>query len=304
MTSNAAATIQQNLRGATMMTVGMLGFAVNDTITKSFAGELGVGQLILIRGIIATSLVYIVARYLGHTRPWRLAFRPMMFARSVSEIAATFFFLTALFHLPIANVSAIMQMLPLALTMAAAVFFGETIGWRRVTAILIGLAGVLIIIRPGLAGFNIYSVYVLGAVGACVVRDLVTRRLGAELPALFITFVTSVFVTAMGAVLSLTQPWQPVTLQHMSRISASALFLLIGYYFVVQAMRVGDIGFVSPFRYFILIFSIVGGMVAFHEFPDLLTWLGSALVVATGVYTLYRERVVRRQAITPVSVRT
>lgn len=304
MSPAIAATSSQNLRGAALMTAGMFGFAVNDTITKSFAGELELGQLLLIRGLIATTLVFVLAHALGHMRPPTLALRPLMIVRSLGEVAATFLFLTALFHIPIANVSAIMQVLPLALTLFAALLFGEQVGWRRMTAVTIGLAGVLIIIRPGLEGFSIYSIYVLGAVGACVVRDLATRQMGLGFPALFVTLVTSVFVTIMGGGLALIEPWRPVTATHLALIAASSLFLLVGYYFTVVAMRTGDIGFVSPFRYSVLLFSIIGGIVAYREYPDLITYAGSAIIVATGIYTLYRERVVRRQAITPAPVRS
>jgi len=284
------------------MTAGMAGFAINDTIVKTFAGELGIGQTLLLRGVIATVLVWLLARRFGHMRPLVMAFQPLIALRTAGELTATFLFLNALFHLPIANASAILQVLPLALTLFAAIIFREAVGWRRYVAVAIGFAGVLIVIRPGLEGFSGYSIYALGAVAGCVVRDLATRRLDAAVPALFITFVAALAVTAMGGVLSLSEAWQPVTAGHLGLLALSALFLLNGYFFVVSAMRTGEIGFVQPFRYTILLFSIIGGIVVFGEYPDFLTYLGSAIVVATGIYTLYRERIVRRQAITPLAL--
>jgi drug/metabolite transporter (DMT)-like permease len=162
---------------------------------------------------------------------------------------------------------------------------------------------VLVIIRPGLAGFSVYSVYVVGSVAACVVRDLITRRLGGEIPALFISFVTALFVTLTGAAMAPFAEWQPVTLTHVGLMTGSALFLLMGYYFVVVSMRVGDIGFVSPFRYSVLLFSILGGILVYGEIPDAMTGLGAAIVVATGVYTLYRERIVARRPIAQLPTR-
>lgn len=296
--------ISENARGAAYMTLGMLGFAVNDTITKYFGGELNLGQVVFIRGLFAITLVFVLAWFLGHLRPASVAIRPLLALRSLSEAVATFCFLTALFHLPIANVSAIMQALPLAITLSAAIFFGEQVGWRRYSAVAVGFAGVLVIIRPGIAGFDIYSVYVLGAVAACVVRDLTTRRLGGEVPALFITLVAAIFVTAMGGAVSLVEEWKPVSSFHVVLMASASLFVLMGYFFTVHSMRTGDIGFVSPFRYSVLLFSIIGGVVVYREYPDLFTYVGSAIVVATGIYTLYRERIVRRQAITPAPVRS
>lgn len=281
------------------MALGMAGFAVNDTITKSFSGELGIGQINLLRGVVASCLVYLLARRLGHMRRIGNLFQPLIVLRSLGDIAATYLFLTALFHLPIANATAILQVLPLALTLFAALLLREKIGWRRLTAILIGFAGVLIVVRPGMLGFNAYSFYALASVFACVVRDLSTRQMRAELPAMFITFSASISVTIMGAVLCLFEPWQPVELHHVTLLSLAAAVLLVGYFGVISSMRIGDIGFVTPFRYFVLLFATINGMLFFGEFPDALTWIGSAIIVATGIYTLYRERVVHRQVINP-----
>lgn len=296
---SSAIPLSDNLRGAAFMTLGMAGFAINDSIVKSFSGELGVGQVTLIRGVIASCLVFLLARHLGHMRRITTMFQPLIILRSLADIAATYLFLNALFHLPIANATAILQFLPLALTLAAAVLLREKIGWRRLTAILIGLVGVLVIVRPGMQGFNSYSFYALAAVLACVIRDLTTRQMHSNIPAMFITFTASVAVTIMGAVLCLFEPWRPVTLQHFGLLSAAALVLLFGYYGIIVSMRMGDVGFISPFRYFILLFATLNGMIFFSEFPDGLSWIGFAIIVATGIYTLYRERVVRRQAINP-----
>jgi drug/metabolite transporter (DMT)-like permease len=303
MLARTPATLAENLRGSAFMVAGMFGFAVNDTIAKAFGGQLGVSQFICLRGLIATALVFLLARYMGQMRGLALMMDPKILARAASEAVATVLFITALFHIPIANVSAVMQALPLALTLCAAYFLGEKVGWRRLSAILIGMFGVLVIIRPGLAGFSVYSVYVVGSVAACVVRDLITRRLGGEIPALFISFVTALFVTLTGAAMAPFSEWQPVTLTHVGLMTGSALFLLMGYYFVVVSMRVGDIGFVSPFRYSVLLFSILGGILVYGEIPDAMTGLGAAIVVATGVYTLYRERIVARRPIAQLPTR-
>ncbi|MEC9343960.1 MAG: DMT family transporter [Pseudomonadota bacterium] len=290
------APVSDNFRGAAYMTVAMAAFAVNDTIIKAFAGELALGQVILLRGMIASCLVFVLAWRLGHLRRPAVALHPLLVLRSVSETAATFFFLNALFHIPIANASAILQVLPLALTLFAALLLGEAVGWRRMTAILIGFIGVLVVVRPGMSGFSIYSIYALVAVVACVARDLSTRRLHAGIPSMFITLVASLAVTTMGAALSLFETWQPVSPRHVGLLVLSSAFLLTGYYTVISSMRVGDIGFVSPFRYAVLLFSAIGGMVFFDEYPDALTWVGAAIIVATGIYTLYREHVVLRRS--------
>ncbi|MCB1416227.1 MAG: DMT family transporter [Phyllobacteriaceae bacterium] len=291
--------IRENLQGALFMVVAMAGFAVNDAIVKSLGNTLNLGQVLMLRGLFATVMIYFLARLFGQWRSPRFLVMPRVLQRVSGELIATASFITALFNMPLGNTTAILQALPLALTAAAAVFFSEPVGWRRLAAILIGFAGVMIVIRPGLEGFNIYSVLVLVAVGGCVIRDLTTRILPMEIPGLMITFSTSLAVTLMGAAIIPFQGWNPIGAIEWAKIAATSIFLIVGYYFVISAMRVGDIGFVSPFRYAVLIFAMIGGFFAFGERPDLLTLAGSAIIVATGVYTLYRERVVHRQSITP-----
>lgn len=292
---NSATQHRDNLRGALYMSAAMFGFASNDLVMKSFSGELNLGQIILLRGLFATALIFILAGYNGQLRPLAVALRPAIMVRGLGELVATWAFLTALFHIPLATVSAVMQALPLAVTIGAMLFFNEKVGWRRLSAIIIGLAGVLIIVRPGMNGFSPYALLALVAVLGCVVRDLVTRNLPADIPSLFISLVTSVLVTLLGAMLALFEKWKPVSNVHLALLGLSSAFLIIGYFFAVNSMRFGEIGFVSPFRYLVLLFSIIGAAIAYREYPDALTLVGAAIVVATGIYTLYREQQLRRQ---------
>ncbi len=114
---------------------------------------------------------------------------------------------------------------------------------------------------------------------------------------MFVALVTATLVTSMGLVLRFFEEWKPVLPIHLVLMAGTSVFLLTGYHYAVAAMRVGDIGFVSPFRYSVLIFSIAGGALVYSEYPDALTLFGAAIVVATGMYTLYRERVTRRRAL-------
>lgn len=296
--------LTDNYRGAAYMASAMASFAVNDVISKAFTGQLGIGQLLFLRGLFAIVMVTALARALGHLRPLKVALKPLLAIRTLGEAVATYCFMQALFNIPLADLSAVMQALPLALTLGAALLYREKVGWRRYTAIAIGFVGVLIIVRPGMSGFTVYSLWSLGAVAACVVRDLATRRLQADVPSMFVTLMTTAGVMTMGGLVALGEPWMPVQGWHVALMACSAVFLLIGYYFAIAAMRVGEIGFVSPFRYLVLLFSIVGAALVYGEYPDIYTLMGSAIVVATGVYTLYRERVVRRQAITPPPLRS
>lgn len=299
-----AASAADNLRGSLFMVLAMAGLAINDTMIKFVGLTLNVGQTLLIRGGFATLFLVILAGAGGHLQPLAARHRRPVLLRTGGEMLATGMFVTALFHMPIANVSAIMQALPLALTLGAALFFGQPVGWRRLAAILVGFTGVLIIVRPGLAGFSIYSWLMLIVILACTIRDLATRMIPGSVPNMLLALYASAGVMLLGGAMSLFQPWQPVKTGDVALLALSSVFLLIGYYFIAAASRIGDIAFTSPFRYAILLFSIIGGILVFREIPDRYTLIGSAIIVATGIYTLYRERVVHRQKITPPPTRS
>ena len=221
---------------------------------------------------------------------WWIAFR------TFGEVVGTFTFLLALKQMPIANLSAILQCLPLAVTLAAALILRERVGWRRMTAIVIGFIGVTLIVRPGTDGFDRWSLLGLLSVCCVVIRDLATRRLSARVPSVAVAFLAAASVT-LGAVLILPfTDIAAISLKHALQIFGAAGFLIVGYLTVVMAMRVGDISVVAPFRYTSLVAAIFLGWGAFGQFPDFWTLTGSAIVVATGIYTFYRERRLARMA--------
>lgn len=279
------------------MSVSMAGFALNDGLIKLVAADLGLFQIILLRGIFATLLMGALAWQRG-----ALIYRPsghdarVIALRAVGEIGGTLCFLTALFNMPIANATAILQALPLAVTLAAALFLGEAVGWRRYSAIGLGFAGVLIIVRPGGEGFNAYALWAVAAVGFIVLRDLSTRHLRPGVPSAFVALTSSLAITLVGGVMSLTEPWQPVDGGMLALLVGAALFIFFGYLFAVMTMRVGEVSFSSPFRYTVLIWAMILGLVLFGEIPDLWTWVGSLIVVGTGIYTFYRERLLMKAA--------
>ncbi len=289
--------LTENSRAATFMVISMAGFSLNDAFIKLVGADLPLFQAVFLRGLMATALIAALA-----ARDGSLRFRPgrsdrrLILLRTVAEIGGTVSFLTALFHMPIANASAIIQSVPLAVTLAAAAFLGEPVGWRRYVAISVGFLGVLIIARPGTEGFNIYALSALAAVGFIVLRDLSTRRMSAGAPALAVALATSVALTLAAALATLLSDWAPIAPSHLALLGVAAIGLLFGYVFSVHGMRLGDIGFVQPFRYTLLVFAIVNGILLFGEWPDAWTLAGAALVAGTGLYTLHRERVATRAA--------
>lgn len=287
--------ISDNLRGVIYMNVAMLAFTVNDSFMKAVTQDLPLFQAISMRGVLTTLALLGIAMATGGLRLWPAPRdRSIILIRSLAEIGGTVLFLAALVHMELANLSAILQSLPLAVTLAAAVFFGDKVGWRRMLAIVIGFIGVLIIIRPGADAFDIWSVMGLGSVACVVVRDLATRELSRDVPSTTVAVWAAISVTVMGLLVSVPAGWEPVEPRQFGLIAAASGALIIGYMFVVMVMRVGDIGLIAPFRYTALIWAILLGWLMFGTLPDSWTLVGAGIVVATGLFTLLRERQVRR----------
>ena len=284
-----------NVWGAGLMMASMACFTLNDTLVKLTDGALPLGQLLTLRGVFSVLLIYVLARSLGGVRldlgrrNWGL-----VGLRSVAEIGAAYFFITALLNLPLANVTAILQVLPLTVTLGAAMVFREAVGWRRALAIAVGFCGMLLIVRPGPEGLSIWSLYAVMAVVCVTVRDLATRKLSVDVPGMTVTLAAAVAVLVFFGLYSTGETWQPVTPKLWLLLVGASILIFGGYYFSVQVMRTGEISFIAPFRYTGLIWALVLGWFVFGDWPSALTLLGAAIVVGMGLFSLYRERQLAR----------
>lgn len=279
-----------NLHGALMMTLCMVAFGLNDTVMKFVAQDMPLYQAITLRGVFVMVFIAAVAPRLGGLR-LRIpagAGKPMIW-RMVGEIASTILFLNALQHMAMGDLSAIMQALPLVVMVAAALFFGETLGWRRIGAVIAGFLGVLLILRPGGEVFGPWAVVAVGAMAMVALRDMATRKFGGDISSATIAFYAAAGVTITGFAISLGQGWVMPSLPQILMLLMGSAFLTVGYVSAVASMRVGEISYVAPFRYTSLLVAILMGLIVFGEWPDLWTWAGSALVVAAGIYTIWRE---------------
>lgn len=294
------AELSENLRGAVLMTASMASFTINDTFIKSLSGDLPLMQTVFLRGLAVTPLLALLAWHRGALR-FRLTRGDgwLLVLRSLREILAALFFLTALYNMPLANATAILQAAPLMVTLAGALLFGEAIGIWRMSAILIGFVGVLLIVQPGGEGFTSYSIWALAAVLAVVARDVLTRKMSGALPSLTVATVTGFSVGAAAGIAALFEPWAPVSAGNALALGGSVVAILFAYTLSVTAVRVGDMGFVAPFRYTGLLWALVLGLLAFGDFPGPLTLIGSAIVIAAGLFTYLRERrlAIRRREI-------
>ena len=282
--------MNDNLRGACLMMGSMATFTLNDATIKYLAQGLPTFQVVFLRGLGATALIAALAWATGALRkPIPRGDWPWVIGRSVAEVVSFFPFILALTHMPLANITAILQALPLTITAASAIFLGERVGWRRWTAIAVGFVGVLMIVRPGGTDFDHWSLVACAAMVTITARDLITRRLSKDIPSLKVAIFTAIGVTLLGAVLSIGTPIAPMAAGQAGLILLASVFILGGYLFSIMAMRVGEVSAVTPFRYTALIWGLLLGWFVFGEWPKPMTLAGAALIAATGLYTLLRE---------------
>ena len=278
------------MRGAILMLCAMTAFTVNDACMKALSDELPLFQALFLRScgvcILLVLLVWSQGAYLHRVSRQDAG---LMALRSAAEIGAAFFFISSLFNMPIANVTAIIQALPLTVTLASAVFLREPVGWRRMAAIVVGFIGVILIVRPGGDGFSLYSLYAISAVACVTLRDICARRMSTEIPSLLVAFAAALAVLCFSGLGASAVTWQSLSPLAGAQLFGATLFVIGGYICSVAAMRVGEIGFVAPFRYSSLLVALILGFFFFGEWPDAVTTLGATIVVSAGLYTLWRE---------------
>ncbi|MFV0515633.1 MAG: DMT family transporter [Jhaorihella sp.] len=287
-----------NLRGAALMTLAMLGFAFEDMFIKLMAGAMPTWQIIGALGIggaVVFSAILVARRQRLPGRAWLAG--PILL-RNAGELVGTCGFVTAIALTPISSASAILQATPLAVTLGAALFLAEPVGWRRWSAILAGFFGVLLVIRPGMQGFDALSLFAVLGVAGLALRDLVTRRVPRDVSSFQLSFMAFLTLIPAAWVLSLfsTAPFVVPDARQWAMLAGAVGLGTLAYYAIVAAMRVGEVSFVTPFRYSRMIFALIVGMAVFGERPDLPMLVGSAIIVGSGIYTVWRERKLRPAA--------
>ncbi len=280
-----------NLTGILLMLAAMALFAVEDLFLKWAAFGLPLGQIILISGALGAPVFVAMAWRHRQGIFVKDALHPAVIARNVGEMVGTASFVAALAVVPLGTVAAVLQAMPLAVTMGAALIYGERVGWRRWTAIAVGFAGVLLVIQPGAEGFRVDALLVLVTVAGMSVRDLAARAIPKHLTTAQVSAWGLMAVAVLGAgMLGVTGGARGVTGPEALVLVGVVAFGTAGYWAVTAATRTGEVAVVAPFRYARLVFSMSLGVVFLAERPDGLTLIGAGLIVASGLYAFARER--------------
>lgn len=282
----------ETLRAMALMTAAMAGFAIADGALKGVAGQIAPVQVMWMVGLGGWAGFMFVMWRAGQRFWTRDLFSGPVILRNAAEVASTIAFVTALSLVPLATVSAVIQSVPLLVALGAALVLGERVGPRRWAAILAGMVGVLVILRPGLDGFDPNVLWAVAAATGLATRDLASRAAPAGVTTLQLAMWGFAALSLGGggllAVLGVDVV-RPDLLQ-LALLAVAVGFAGAAVYALTAAMRLGDVGAVAPFRYTRLVFALIISMAVFGERPDTATLAGAALVIGSGLFVLWRER--------------
>lgn len=281
--------LSDNHRGALFMVFAMGAFALEDMALKAAARDIPIGQAVAMFGAAGWVVFAIMARTQGERIFHPSLTSPVLLWRSLFEIGGRLFYGLAIALTPLSSASAILQATPLVVALGAVVVFGERVGARRWLAICAGFVGVLMILRPGLDAFDPLSGFaVLGMLGFAG-RDLATRASPPTMSSAQLGVAGFAVLTAAGLVLMAFGGAAAPTPASLAFVALATGVGVLAYGALTRAMRTGEVSVVTPFRYSRLLFALVLGITVFGERPDMMTLLGSVVIVASGVVLLQRS---------------
>ena len=276
----------------------MFFFALVDAFIKLASRTQSVAQILALTSAVAFAIFATWVVRSGGRLFTRDALSPVMLIRGSGEVIGSLGIVMALSLAPLSSVSALGQAQPLAVTMGAAIFLGESVGWRRWSAVILGLIGVLIILRPGMGSFDPNLLWVLVYVFGLAARDLASRALPPTISTQYAVAWAMLPMALFGAVLMPFQGgWHPVDFLTFIWLAGASLAAATALWMITSALRAGEVSAVAPFRYTRIIFALFIAFVVFGEIPDFYTWLGAALIVGSGIYTFLRERQAKAPAV-------
>lgn len=278
------------------MIISMAAFASADAMVKLATSATSVGLAMMVMGG-GGGLIFLLICLRSGTRVVSPIFlHPVIILRNITEAAAAFFIFQAFASSPLSTVAAVMQAIPLILTICAAAFLGERVGPRRWLAVAIGFVGVMIIIQPGGEQITWTDLYAVFGTICLAFRDLASRLAPKEATTPLLSFYAFMTLLPLGTLLNVLEGGVWVPSSNILGVMALMIVLaVLGYYCVTAAMRIGEVSSVSPLRYTRLPFAALIGYWIFADVPDLATVIGSVLVVGSGLFVMLREAQLSRQ---------
>lgn len=278
------------LRGIALMTGSMALFAVEDMFLKLAASGLPTGEILLVTGTFGLLVFGAMAQAQGHSLIDRRVLHPLVLTRLLAEVISSFAYILAIAAVPLPIVAAVLQATPLAVTLGAVLFMGESVGWRRWAAIGVGFLGVLIVVRPGTEGFTPAVLWMVLCVATLAMRDLASRRIPAGISTAQVSGWGVGTVVALGLGMGTVQGWVLPDATRALWLLGAMVFGTAGYWAITQSTRVAPASVIAPYRYARLVFVLVFAVLVFDERPDQATLLGAGLIIGSGLYAFMRER--------------
>jgi drug/metabolite transporter (DMT)-like permease len=297
-----AISLSAGSRAVAAMLIGTGAFVLNDSCLKVLAPAMPTSEILFLRGLFATVGLFGLAWFTGQLGRIRAGFTPLVLGRGVLEMGSAFLFISVITVVPLGNLTAIAQIVPLIVTLLGALVLGEIVGARRWAAVAIGFLGAVLVAGPGQGSFDVYTLFAFGVPVMVSVRDLIVRHLGTKIGVLPMTFWLSAVVTVGAGLLGLVGGgWRMPDASHWLLIAAAAGLALLGHASFVYALQISAMSRVAPFYYAQTVWAVLAGLMIFGEVPRIGVIAGIVLIVGAGLYTLHRERV-RHQPITPPPV--
>ena len=283
-----------NRRGVIAMSVGMASFVLNDSLVKYVSDSLPPSQLIFLRGLLAVLGLALLCVYMGTFKNPGNAFSALrdrwVFIRSCLDGLASLVYLTAMFHMPLANATAINMATPLLIALLSGLLLGVRVSLGNWLIIATGFAGVLLVVQPQAEGFNAWAWVALCGTCLHAMRDMCVRFIPHQVPSNAIATGTALTATVMAGIWSLWIDWVAVSPLHWLMMAAASVFLSSGYFCLILATRMADMSVIAPFRYMGLLTAVVAGFVIGGDVPNGMAWWGMLLLVGAGLLMLRLNR--------------
>ena len=287
-------TQHHNRRGVIAMSVGMVCFVINDTLVKFVSHSLPASQLIFLRGLMAVLGLLLLAKVLdkqAFNREWQQHLtQRWVLARSLLDGLASLVYLSALFHMPLGNATAINMSTPLLIALFSGLLMGVHISLRNWMIIGLGFVGVILVVQPQAEGFNAWAWVALAGTCLHALRDLSVRFIPPTVPSMVITVGTALSATVLAGIWSLAHEWVDLSAFTWLMVASASVFLSSGYFFLIKATRVADMSVIAPFRYMGLLTAVIVGFVIWGDVPNLLAWCGMWILVSAGLLMLKLNR--------------
>ena len=283
-----------NLKSIMLMVIAMGCLTLTDMLIKIASQTLPIGQVMIFYGVGALAVFWGLLRIQGEPIQLSSITNPAVVWRNIGDLIAMNSMFLALVYVPLSTIGAVIQVVPLMVTAAAALLLGEQVGLRRLSAIFIGFFGTLLIIQPGAATFDITATLVLIAAIGMALRDIATKLVRENFSTLLLSFYSCFLFIFSGTILLIIKGNPSVPdLENIVILTAMIATGCLGFFFMTEAVRLGDMSVVIPFRYTRLLFSMAAGILILGEQVNAIMLIGSALTILSGLYIWHREIVMQ-----------